>query len=386
MRVGLLLPWLLTSAAVAADEVLAVLPFAVHAEDPSLAYLGPGVADMLVTDLQRGEGVRLVERTRIEAVLDELALQASEFVDPETARKIGAGLGATDLVIGSVTMNGDRMRIDARLIDVSTGEARLADQAEGKPDAFFDLERTLALRLLNHLDIELDAPARAYFEGQAPVATAKKRKAAPTDGPRAKLRFSKKLGRTFVLVDGQSIGENRRRAPLGDADVSVGSHELAIGAESGTFVECYGVLEVPPTGLELGKRRDLCAQLDAETDPPYGTVRRGGRIALVGDECGAPSLTVGDQQFAGGCGTLHVEPGLVMLLLENHSWGQDWSCSGYVNVLPGSHETVTINGAGCHGFHRPGVLPTEGPWTWSRRISKEKQAADEAEREARMAD
>src|SRR5437763_15158886 len=81
-------------ASAAARPTVTVLYFEVHAESDSLAPLGKGLADMITTDLSALPGVQLVERQRLEAVLQELALQQSVYFDPATAQRIGKQLGA----------------------------------------------------------------------------------------------------------------------------------------------------------------------------------------------------------------------------------------------------------------------------------------------------
>lgn len=150
---------LLTGLARAAETV-AVLAFDAHAIDADLEPLGRGVADMLTTDLQRAPGVRLLERQRIRAVLDELALQGTGFVDPETAVSIGRGLGADALVVGALTSAVDGLRLDARLVDVQTGEVTHAASATGRLESFFELERAVASQLLTALGADVELPPR----------------------------------------------------------------------------------------------------------------------------------------------------------------------------------------------------------------------------------
>jgi len=147
-----------------ADPVLAVTYFDAHSVRPDLEPLGRGVADMLMTDLQQGRGVRVVERNRLNEILGELSLQRSQYIDEATAQKLGRGLGATAVITGSMTMALEGMRIDARVVDVETGEVVLAVQATGTEEAFFELEREVAGKILQGLAIEHDPEALATRE------------------------------------------------------------------------------------------------------------------------------------------------------------------------------------------------------------------------------
>lgn len=387
-----LLALLASTPALAADDVLAVLPFEVHTDEATWAQMGDGAADMLVTDLSRGEGVRLVERARIQAVLDELALQQSAFVDPETAKRVGEGLGATAVVVGSVTVKGEVLRLDARLVDVATGETLLADQAEGPAKDFFTLERTLALRLLRQLDVELDRETVAYLKGgDAGVRT--HRSPPPEGGPRATVSLHKRIHKSFVFVDGVLVGEHTRKDPVEDLDVSVGKHELALAAdEGGTVLRVLGVVDVPEGGLVLKSIRKARQIRDRQAKPPWTSVRRGGVIWVDGDEAGWAEVTLGPVEEAWNVEALSVDPGRHSLLFSSSSGpGAEWACSGMVDVLPETDPrwrevTIRIDGAGCHGFDEPGVTPTIGPSTFSAQKRAAAAAEREAERKAREAE
>jgi len=62
-----------------------------------------GVSDVLVNRLVDSEKYRVIERSRLDAVLAEQNLGASGRVDPSTAAQIGRLLGVEVVIIGSVT-------------------------------------------------------------------------------------------------------------------------------------------------------------------------------------------------------------------------------------------------------------------------------------------
>src|SRR4029079_10816155 len=55
-------------------------------------------------------------------VLKEQALAQTGLMDPKTAPKIGALVGANTLMVGSFEVLGDQLRINARFIRADTGE------------------------------------------------------------------------------------------------------------------------------------------------------------------------------------------------------------------------------------------------------------------------
>ena len=84
--------------------------------------LRKGIAAMLISELAQNPNVRLVDRSEIQRLLDEQGLAVAERVDLETAAKIGKLVGARYMIAGSfIDLYGD-FRVDARIINVETGE------------------------------------------------------------------------------------------------------------------------------------------------------------------------------------------------------------------------------------------------------------------------
>lgn len=82
--------------------------------------LGRFVAERLTTLLSQHRQCRLIERRRLDMVLNELKFSMSELVDPAKARRLGQMLGVQGLVVGSVTDLGGTVDVDARIIDIQT--------------------------------------------------------------------------------------------------------------------------------------------------------------------------------------------------------------------------------------------------------------------------
>lgn len=141
--------------------VVSVLYFESQSKDEELGYVGKGLADMLITDLVAWEGVRVVERTRVEEVLKELNFQQTKFVDKKTAAKLGQVLNADYLVVGSLVPGGERLSVEARLLQVSNGETLIAAREQDSKDKIFDIEQRLANQLVAKIDDKLTANSNA---------------------------------------------------------------------------------------------------------------------------------------------------------------------------------------------------------------------------------
>jgi len=143
---------------------LAVTYFDNRTGDATLDDLGRGLADMLITDLAGVSGVEVVERARLNELIDEMALVEKGFVAPETAATLGRGLGARYVLIGSFASVDPTFRIDARIVEVQTSKVIHARSVSGTKSQFFRLEKELAKAILGALSIHLSDRASMRME------------------------------------------------------------------------------------------------------------------------------------------------------------------------------------------------------------------------------
>lgn len=168
---------------------VAVLYFDYSGKDADMAVLKKGLAQMLISDLSALDGVRLVERDRLEEILAELKLAQSGKIDASTAAKVGKLLGARYMVLGGYFDLMDTLRADARVVEVETGKVLQSTGAQGKPQDFLGVEQKLSDAIGKILSAKATAAA---------VAPEEPKKAAAPKPPTAlkvktALRYSKAL-------------------------------------------------------------------------------------------------------------------------------------------------------------------------------------------------
>lgn len=134
---------------------VAVMDFTPASTSAELAPLGAGLQSMITTDLGELPMFVLVERARLKDIQAELHLAETGAVDKATAAKIGSLAGASHLLVGSFTVVGGKMRIDARLFAVASGEVALSEKMEGAQTAFFDLEQKLVRKIVDSVGVKL---------------------------------------------------------------------------------------------------------------------------------------------------------------------------------------------------------------------------------------
>jgi curli biogenesis system outer membrane secretion channel CsgG len=116
-------------------------------------HVGRAAQDMMVTALVKGDAFRVIDRERLQALMQEKNLSLSGDVDPKAAVQVGKLLGVEYFIMGAITefgvtnsgasvpgygglpsfsMRTQRMdaAIDARAINTSTGEIVWADTAK----------------------------------------------------------------------------------------------------------------------------------------------------------------------------------------------------------------------------------------------------------------
>ena len=134
-------------------KTIAISYFDNSSGDAKYNALSKGIADMLITDLSKIKGVTIVEREKLEKLIQEIKLGQSKYFDPTTAQKLGKGLGAQNILTGSFYILDNTIRMDARLIDVQTGGIIFAEQVSGNKNNFFALHQQLANLLAKKLNI-----------------------------------------------------------------------------------------------------------------------------------------------------------------------------------------------------------------------------------------
>lgn len=95
---------------------IALLPFKINAEK-DMSFLRDGIFDMLTSRLSKEGEVVVLSRKEAETAL--AAIAADRTVNEALAREIGTRLNADFTLFGSLTVLGDSISIDSKMVDVS---------------------------------------------------------------------------------------------------------------------------------------------------------------------------------------------------------------------------------------------------------------------------
>ncbi|MFL5343303.1 MAG: CsgG/HfaB family protein [Hyalangium sp.] len=171
LRLCCLLLGLLALPSSAADKpTVAVLYFGYSGENPEMKVLKKGLAQMLITDLAGFGTVKLVERDRLQELLDELQMGQSDKFDSATVAKIGKLAGAHYLVLGSYFDLMNTLVVDAKVVKVETGTILGSRRGTGTPEEFLAIEQKLA-QDLNQVLAGIASPSPEKTQSPTPEPT-----------------------------------------------------------------------------------------------------------------------------------------------------------------------------------------------------------------------
>ena len=118
----------------------------------NLGPLGKGMAALLIHDLSQVPDLQVVERVKLQALLQEMNLGTSGLVDPKTAPKLGKLLKARHVTTGNLAdIEKENMQIASALIDAEQMDRIDTQEAQGALKQFYDLEKEIACEIIEDL-------------------------------------------------------------------------------------------------------------------------------------------------------------------------------------------------------------------------------------------
>jgi len=139
-----------------ARNTVAVPYFQNKTGQADLNPLQKGIALMLTTDLSKLKEFQVLERARLQALVEELGFGVSGLVEMNTAPRVGRLLGAHWLIGGSLGKGkGEQIQIQSNPLDVTTQNILGQPITEGPLSELFRMEKDLLFQIVKLLKIEL---------------------------------------------------------------------------------------------------------------------------------------------------------------------------------------------------------------------------------------
>ena len=138
---------------------IVVLPMENLSGDPNQDYFADGMTDELIANLARISSLRIISRTT-----------AMEYKGThQSLEKIAHDLNVDAVVEGTVLRSGDRVRITAELVQVSTDRHLWADTYESPLGDILVLQNQVASAIVSQIRITLTPQDKAHLTATRPV-------------------------------------------------------------------------------------------------------------------------------------------------------------------------------------------------------------------------
>jgi serine/threonine-protein kinase len=134
------------------QPVIAVLPFENLSAEPDGNYFADGLSDEILRNLAVIRGLEVRSRTSSFAFRDK----------PRNLREVGEQLGANLVVEGSILRSGNRVRINAQLIQVAGDVPLWAERFDRELKDIFVIQDEISRAIVNKLRLTLGTGQRRY--------------------------------------------------------------------------------------------------------------------------------------------------------------------------------------------------------------------------------
>lgn len=143
-------------AAQLSPQAIAIFPLEYQGKNQDYAQLGKGISEMMISDLSQVPGLKLLERVRLHALIDEMALGQSGLIDETTAARMGKLLRAGKIIHGTYSTEGNKkLNIDVAFWDMINHRSPQINTKNEALQNLFDLEKELVFDVIENMGIEL---------------------------------------------------------------------------------------------------------------------------------------------------------------------------------------------------------------------------------------
>jgi TolB-like protein/class 3 adenylate cyclase/Tfp pilus assembly protein PilF len=143
------------SAASIPEKSVAVLPFENMSRDPDNAFFTDGVQDQILTALAKVADLKVISRTSV--------MQYKTGTSRNT-REIGQQLGVAHLLEGTVQRAGNKVRVNAQLIDARSDAHEWAENYDRPVDDVFAIQSEIAKAIADQLQAKLSPQEKSAIE------------------------------------------------------------------------------------------------------------------------------------------------------------------------------------------------------------------------------
>jgi adenylate cyclase len=125
---------------------IAVLPFVNLSEDPKQQLLCDGITDNIISALSKVPRLFVIARNSTFTYKGKAV----------AAKQVSEELGVRYVLEGSVQRSGDRVRVNAQMVDALTGSQLLSERFDGETKDLFALQDDITMKVLGAVRIKLE--------------------------------------------------------------------------------------------------------------------------------------------------------------------------------------------------------------------------------------
>ena len=226
---------------------ICVLPFAIPGSDPEQEFLSDGITGDIITELSRWRTLSVRPRSAT-------SKYRAGTVDP---MRVARDLDVRYVVEGSVRRLGERIRVNAQLIDAETGSQVWAEKFDRTQAEFFDVQDELVRRIVGTIAgrVQMTDAERARRKPPASLAAyecVQRGNALPWDEPAAAAEATRLFEQAIALDPGYAMAH----ALLGT--MRIGQHRNDPADSDAALEEAYALCK---RAVELDDGDSTCHSL-----------------------------------------------------------------------------------------------------------------------------
>jgi tetratricopeptide (TPR) repeat protein len=143
------------------ENTVAIVHFDASQLPPNLVPIGMGLAEFTAIDISKILSLNVVDRLKIDVIINELKLSSSEYADPKYAPRMGRLLGSRRIITGSILSGGEnKIRLDGAIVNTLDGSTSITDPSEGDLASFFRIQKDFVFKIIDSLGVELTLEER----------------------------------------------------------------------------------------------------------------------------------------------------------------------------------------------------------------------------------
>src|SRR4029077_11812605 len=137
------------------EKSIAVLPFSNLSKEQENAFFADGVQDEILTNLAKVADLKVISRTSVMPYKSGM---------PRKVRQIGKQLDVAHVVEGSVQRSGNRVRVNAQLVDARTDRHLWAQTYDRDLADVFAIQSEIAKTIADQLQASLSPIEKSVIE------------------------------------------------------------------------------------------------------------------------------------------------------------------------------------------------------------------------------